>query len=426
MSYREKTRVLFALASDFDFDGYIPTVFDNYCETLLYNGKPMSWGLWDTLGQEAYDNLRKLSYPGTDCFLFCFELDNQRSLEDLFLVWDCEIYEEGYGDSAKVLVGANMRTGDDSPRYSRSVTAFQIANVVKTMGFSGYLECRLDNACRATFASCPGMPPNMDRFQAIDSLVEATLEPDLLKLQTRLSDCQNWDAVAPDALPETVISRAPAEHSVEVASRGVSLQWLEEFGNHLGLTFGGERGHWTTTQVVADVIKPLTESLGIRMWDLIPAKCRGEATAFISHAWRAPFWEILSGIRRSGKNNADYVWLDIFAINQHDFRQDLSPENLGGAVKHIGHTIMIALSDAYSLTRSWCMFEVVQTVKNGAKFSCQIGRKALLSGIHVSCENAEAFLQEDKRMIDELMLHEFNTWTLADEFILESIKLCTF
>jgi len=42
-------------------------------------------GWWCVLcaGQEDYDRLRPLSYPGTDCFLVCFNIVNPTSYENV-------------------------------------------------------------------------------------------------------------------------------------------------------------------------------------------------------------------------------------------------------------------------------------------------------------------------------------------------------
>lgn len=43
----------------------MPTVFDNYVVDVSTPTMDIHLGLWDTAGQEDYDRLRPLSYPGT-------------------------------------------------------------------------------------------------------------------------------------------------------------------------------------------------------------------------------------------------------------------------------------------------------------------------------------------------------------------------
>ena len=62
-----------ATTSHFPSD-YVPTVFDNYSVDLVVNSSPYSISLWDTAGQEDYDRLRFLAYPGTDVFVVCFDV----------------------------------------------------------------------------------------------------------------------------------------------------------------------------------------------------------------------------------------------------------------------------------------------------------------------------------------------------------------
>jgi Ras-related C3 botulinum toxin substrate 1 len=82
---------------------YVPTVFvgvlsacthpskDDYSANILVDGKTVALGLWDTagrpqpsflnsVGQEEYDRLRPLSYPGTDIFLLCYSVVSRNSL----------------------------------------------------------------------------------------------------------------------------------------------------------------------------------------------------------------------------------------------------------------------------------------------------------------------------------------------------------
>ena len=60
---------------------YVPTVCDNYSvQVRVDDQQPVNLNLWDTAGQETYDRLRILAYPGSHVFLIAFSVDMPDSL----------------------------------------------------------------------------------------------------------------------------------------------------------------------------------------------------------------------------------------------------------------------------------------------------------------------------------------------------------
>eukprot|EP00817_Percolomonadidae_sp_ATCC50343_P006373 CAMPEP_0117420496 /NCGR_PEP_ID=MMETSP0758-20121206/1816_1 /TAXON_ID=63605 /ORGANISM="Percolomonas cosmopolitus, Strain AE-1 (ATCC 50343)" /LENGTH=152 /DNA_ID=CAMNT_0005202135 /DNA_START=9 /DNA_END=467 /DNA_ORIENTATION=- len=109
-----KTCLLYVYANKKFPTDYVPTIFDNYTASVTVNERSISLALWDTAGQEDYEQLRPLSYPNTDVFIMCFAVTNPTSLENIEAKWVPEVREAE--QSPIVLCGtkSDLRTDEST------------------------------------------------------------------------------------------------------------------------------------------------------------------------------------------------------------------------------------------------------------------------------------------------------------------------
>eukprot|EP01126_Amoeba_proteus_P008514 TRINITY_DN13162_c0_g1_i2.p1 TRINITY_DN13162_c0_g1~~TRINITY_DN13162_c0_g1_i2.p1 ORF type:complete len:218 (-),score=37.25 TRINITY_DN13162_c0_g1_i2:183-836(-) len=86
-----KTCLLIAFTTNRFPATYIPTVFDNHFTNMIVDGIVISLGLYDTAGQEEYDNLRSLSYADADVFLLTYAINNRISFKNVRDKWAPEV-----------------------------------------------------------------------------------------------------------------------------------------------------------------------------------------------------------------------------------------------------------------------------------------------------------------------------------------------
>jgi len=86
-----KTSLLISYATNTFPTDYVPTVFENYTARKKRHDDTILLHLWDTAGQEEYDRLRPLSYPGADIVLLCFSTVSQASYDAIRDKWAPEV-----------------------------------------------------------------------------------------------------------------------------------------------------------------------------------------------------------------------------------------------------------------------------------------------------------------------------------------------
>ncbi|KAJ2158351.1 GTP-binding protein Rho1 [Coemansia sp. RSA 552] len=140
-------------------DEYIPTIFEEWVSEVTIDGRLVELALWDTAGQEDYDNVRFPCYNGANIVLICFSVDSPDSLENVREKWIKEVNEHA-PNVPTLLVGLKRDLRDDPAIIDQlrsdgqvPVAPEQGMKVATYIGASYYLECsaKMNEGVKAVF-----------------------------------------------------------------------------------------------------------------------------------------------------------------------------------------------------------------------------------------------------------------------------------
>jgi len=139
-----KTSLLISFSTGEFPTEYLPTVFENYTAQMKRESGLVLLHLWDTAGQEDYDRLRPLSYPGADIVLLCFSTISRASYDAIKEKWAPEIHH--YIPSVpQILVGTKIdlreaKAPDPNTGRFEPITLQEGQSMAKDIGCHSYME----------------------------------------------------------------------------------------------------------------------------------------------------------------------------------------------------------------------------------------------------------------------------------------------
>ena len=164
--------------------------------------------------------------------------------------------------------------------------------------------------------------------------------------------------------------RAPDAAAIkdQKLKRGVKVSWLKTLFDHADLQ------GLSTKEMVAALVLPKTAGTRCRFVELDEMKSHvGTATIFVSHAWRAPFFDTLAAVVHAVPEST-VVWFDCFAARQWPGnKQDISfSETIHGVdvvllvSTHVPAVLELDRTEEQkrevlnkvAFKRFWCMVEV--------------------------------------------------------------------
>jgi len=276
----------------------------------------------------------------------------------------------------------------------------------------------------------PSPSPSLNR-RLTSSSIDADLET-VTTIPIVLSGCGPTDT--------------PVEH------RGVTFRYFINWAIWYHKQYPGTK----TRDLVTNFITPETRDEKGPYWIKIPHEERGRPHVFISHAWDMRLKDLIEalidwrsthvkhgnfcvccckGFRRCNdfcSKNLSFkicqdpiLWLDILAIPQNKgFHNENDVQKLDSTIRSIGQVALCTDLNFTPLTRSWCLFELANArrfharitiaVCTGFKDRWLITRKVAQS---IDAENGKTGNPEDKVMIDNLIIEQFETFKNLDNIV---------
>lgn len=135
-----KTALLVRFTSETFPESYRPTVFDNTGVEVYMDGVHISLGLWDTAGNDTFQQIRPRSYQQADIVLICYSVANPNSLANVHNKWLPEVRE--YLPNVPVLVVATQTDLREMGAYrGNCTTSAEGAQMAREIKAKGYVEC---------------------------------------------------------------------------------------------------------------------------------------------------------------------------------------------------------------------------------------------------------------------------------------------
>ncbi len=138
-----KTALLQSFVNGAFHNTYTPTVFETTAVDIdLADGRSVTLSLWDTGGQEEFDQIRQLAYPGANVILLCYAVDSETSLLNVVHTWSKEV-RHFCPRVPIILVGCkcDLRSISRKANQQIQVDPVGVAEVQRQIGAIMHIEC---------------------------------------------------------------------------------------------------------------------------------------------------------------------------------------------------------------------------------------------------------------------------------------------